>query len=247
MARRAQPLLAWPVLAWTILAWSLAAPPAAAETGYDLWLRYRPIHEPALLASYRAAATGIAVPRPSATGDLAVSELKRGLTGLLGTPTAEIAAKGGAIPDGTIVVGTPSQLADRRRPRLGGRARPPRRRGLRHPLDAHRRPPRDRDRVAGETSARSTARSTSCGCCRRASRIARSTSRERPRLAAPAAEPLGQPRRQHRARLRRPVAVDWDELPERVDPRIADYARANASIGHQRHRHQQRQRQPASR
>ena len=36
----------------------------------------------------------------------------------------------------------------------------------------------------------------------------------------------------------------WDELPGRVDPRVEDYARANASHRHQRHRDQQRQRQP---
>ena len=54
---------------------------------------------------------------------------------------------------------------------------------------------------------------------------------QRPRIELPAAEPLGQPRRLHRARLRGPLPVGVGRTARRVDPRIKDYARANASIG----------------
>ena len=58
---------------------ALAGWPAAgaAETGYDLWLRYPLVSEPARLAAYRSAVTGIVTPEPSPTGDVAVAELPR--------------------------------------------------------------------------------------------------------------------------------------------------------------------------
>ena len=57
---------------------------ARAEDGYDLWLRYPRVSEPALLAEYRAAATQIVVAGDSPTLGAARDELVRGLTGLLG-------------------------------------------------------------------------------------------------------------------------------------------------------------------
>jgi alpha-glucuronidase len=52
-----------------------------------------------------------------------------------------------------------------------------------------------------------------------------------PGCPAPRAQSLGQPRSQRRARLRRQSIWDWHKLPDYLDPRYIDYARANASLG----------------
>jgi alpha-glucuronidase len=74
-----------------------------AEDGYDLWLRYVRVTDPALLAEYRAASTQIVVAGESPTLSVARAELVRGLTGLLGG--APLVA-GSVSTDGAIVVGT---------------------------------------------------------------------------------------------------------------------------------------------
>ena len=82
------------------------APVAAAEDGYDLWLRYRPL-EQSLASRYRSALTQLVVAGDSATLRVARAELDRGLRGLLG---AEPAAADGVSRDGALVVGTPRSL-----------------------------------------------------------------------------------------------------------------------------------------
>ena len=77
---------------------------AHAETGYDLWLRYKPVE-----AQYRSqySVTLLQAPAISPTLRAAVAELNRGLSGMLGTaPPVENRA---AI-DGTLLVGTPASL-----------------------------------------------------------------------------------------------------------------------------------------
>jgi len=81
-----------------------AAPVAFAEDGYDLWLRYPPA-QGEWAQAYRAAASEIVPPRaPSPTLEIALSELSRGLGGLLGT-VPPIAAQ--PTKDGGIILGTP--------------------------------------------------------------------------------------------------------------------------------------------
>jgi alpha-glucuronidase len=82
----------------------LAAPPAFAEDGYDLWLRYRPV-EQSLRQRYAASAASLVIEGGSPTLDAARSELNRGLEGLIGrAPTsAQAVAR-----DGTILLGTPA-------------------------------------------------------------------------------------------------------------------------------------------
>jgi alpha-glucuronidase len=82
-----------------------SARPTAAEDGYELWLRYRPIADSALLAHYRASLGAIRVEGSSDTLRAAGDELRRGLAGLLGGPPLEA---GDALPDGTLLAGTPS-------------------------------------------------------------------------------------------------------------------------------------------
>lgn len=81
-----------------------ASPPATAEDGYDLWMRYRP-----LPAEWRAAdrrtVSELVAGRHSATLDVARSELVRGVRGLL-TASAPLARGPGR--DGSLIFGTPA-------------------------------------------------------------------------------------------------------------------------------------------
>jgi alpha-glucuronidase len=74
-----------------------------AETGYDLWLRYRPLADGDYVRSVRPLLTAIVPPTASPTHDVTVSELRRGLGWLLGAdvPTAP------GLRDGALVLGTP--------------------------------------------------------------------------------------------------------------------------------------------
>ena len=71
-----------------------------AETGADLWLRYRAVPD----ARYRAAVTSIVAPSGSPTGEVIAAELVRGLSGLLGAPIARVDRPAA----GAIVAGTPA-------------------------------------------------------------------------------------------------------------------------------------------
>ncbi len=55
-----------------------------AETGYELWMRYVPVQNQALLGSYRQQVNGIAVNVNSSTLRVVKNELSNGLNGLLG-------------------------------------------------------------------------------------------------------------------------------------------------------------------
>jgi len=82
---------------------------AYAEDGYDLWLRYRPV-DSQWLQSYRQATTKIVLPVSSATLQAAKDELHRGLTGLLNAePQFESSSE--VTTDGLLIVGTPKSLA----------------------------------------------------------------------------------------------------------------------------------------
>src|SRR5215510_11197577 len=76
-----------------------------AETGYDLWLRYAPLADAPERDAYRQSATAIVVESRSPTGEAIVSELQRGLHGLLGVDVARVERPSS---DGGVIVGTPS-------------------------------------------------------------------------------------------------------------------------------------------
>jgi alpha-glucuronidase len=76
-----------------------------AETGYDLWLRYPPLTDLAQRASYRRSATAIVVRQGSPTSEAIASELERGIRGLLGADAPRVDRPQS---DGAVVVGTPS-------------------------------------------------------------------------------------------------------------------------------------------
>ena len=71
-----------------------------AETGSELWLRYKPLAD----LSYRKAVTSIVVPSRSPTGEVIAAELVRGLSGLLGSPIARVER----LSPGAVIAGTPA-------------------------------------------------------------------------------------------------------------------------------------------
>ena len=81
-----------------------ASTPATAEDGYELWLRYHPV-ESQSIAPYRAAATQLVQGAASPTLDVARDELVRGLGGLLGNSPP---IRSEVTEDGAIVFGTPT-------------------------------------------------------------------------------------------------------------------------------------------
>jgi len=91
------------LLAFLLVLLSVALPVrAAAETGYDLWLRYQPV-EREWQTRYAAVATHVTAPSLSPTIDVALDELHRGLQGMLGhAPVRRETMMG----DGAIVLGT---------------------------------------------------------------------------------------------------------------------------------------------
>jgi alpha-glucuronidase len=103
-------------------------------------------------------------------------------------------------------------------------------RGLRDPRHADR---RQRAIVVASpaTAARSTARSTCCACCRRRRRSSASTCARSRAISCACSihwDNLdGSIERGYAGRS----LWKWDELPATIDPRLHDYARANASIG----------------
>ena len=86
----------------------VACSPLRAEDGYRLWLRYLPVADPVRLREYRAAITHLVVQGDSPTLNAARDELASGLAGLLGTriPIARRVTR-----DGAVVAGTPANSA----------------------------------------------------------------------------------------------------------------------------------------
>ena len=80
------------------------AEPPKGEDGYDLWLRYRPV-EAGYLAGYRAHATAV-IGGDSDTQKAAEDELTRGLDGLLAQTTPD----SGTVSDGAVVLVTPTDM-----------------------------------------------------------------------------------------------------------------------------------------
>jgi alpha-glucuronidase len=85
----------------------VASPVPAAlpdEDGYDLWLRYRPVLDPQLLAHYRAATAHIVQLSSGPLAQSIVDELERACQGMLNHRPSAAAS---VTADGTILVGLP--------------------------------------------------------------------------------------------------------------------------------------------
>jgi len=96
------------LVSWVVLCVAFSPPPArapAAEDGSDLWLRYRLVGDTARLAEYRATITQLVVPSDAPTIQATRAELVAGLRGLLGR---DIPVAGDVTRDGALIVGTPT-------------------------------------------------------------------------------------------------------------------------------------------
>ncbi|MEA3179543.1 MAG: alpha-glucuronidase [Gammaproteobacteria bacterium] len=222
-------------LALFALAAVIGTPKAHAEDGYDLWLRYRPVASDTVRAHYRQAASEI-VGRPArggsggrpsqlATLDIAQAELSRGLTGLLGAPEP---IKTQPTQNGSVILGTPQSS-----PLVAGLGLPLDRLGPEGYLI--------RSLPYAGHQVTVIAANSDVGVLYGTFHFLRliQTQRSLDRLDISAA-----PRVQHRIlnhwdNLDRSVERgfagqsiwDWHKLPDFLDPRYTDYARACASLG----------------
>ena len=193
-----------------------------AETGYDLWLRYAPVADAGRRDEYRPSATAIVVAGRSGTSDVIAAELGRGLRGLLAVdvPRAD-RPRAGAVIAGTpstsplvAALGWTDALA-----RLGDEG---------YVI---------RSATVGGFPATVIASKGEAGVLYGAFHLLRLIQTR---------QPLAQVDLAERPRLARRLLDHWDNLdgsiergyagrsfwwPDRVDARVRDYARANASIG----------------
>jgi alpha-glucuronidase len=103
--RRSFGLAPWFRAPWiVVLIVVLWTPSVHAEDGYDLWLRYHPL-APESAQAYRRFASQLIASSATPTQNAARAELQRGLGGLLGVPTA---LADNVAKDGTIIAGTPT-------------------------------------------------------------------------------------------------------------------------------------------
>ena len=203
--------------------------PPAAEDGYDLWLRYRLVSDAGRLAEYRAALTHLVVEGDSPTLRAAHDELTLGLTGLLG---ADIPSADHVRGDGALIAGTP-----RTSPLIA--ALPP-------PVADELKRTGDEGfvlravRVQGRRAI-VIAANHDIGVLYGAFALLRLIQTDRPLrdLAVVSAPRLRLRLLDHWDNLDRsvergyagPSLWDWARLPDSIDPRYRDYARANASLG----------------
>ena len=209
-----------------LLGLAAATSTARAETGYDLWLRYAPLTE-TQRAAVRPMGAAILVEGHSKSAQVVSAELRRGLRGLLGTEP-RVSAK--LETDGTIVVGTPATS-----PLVASL-------GLAAALASL--GPEGfliRSTTIGRHPATVIASAGEAGALYGAFHLLRLIQTGEPTLHLDVKE---------RPRFARRVLDHWDnldgsiergyagkslwlwsELPGRVDPRVLDYARANASLG----------------
>jgi len=204
-----------------------ASRPAAAESGYDLWLRYAPVENAQRRAEYRAAIRSLVVPTRTPTGAVIRAELQRGLGRMLGVP---VLSSEGMPDEGAVVVGTPATSAlvaglrwDKALAAVG--------------YEGY----LIRSTRIGARPAIVIASRGEAGALYGAFHLLRLLQTEQPIAALDVRQ---RPRIQRRVldhwdnldgTIERGYAGrslwKWDELPGRVDPRVHDYARANASIG----------------
>lgn len=204
-----------------------AAARARAETGHDLWLRYVALDDARLRDEARRQLVALVVPSDTPTGRATADELRRGLEGLLGraVPTwTRLQA------DGALLVGTPRTSALIASLGWGPRLRTQGESGY----------------VIRSTKVRGRAVTViasqgEVGAMYGAFHLLRLLQTGRSLASVDVAE---RPRMERRlldhwdnldGSIERGYAGrslwNWAELPARVDPRIRDYARANASIG----------------
>jgi alpha-glucuronidase len=213
-----------------LLVLALSAAPLGAglraDTGYDLWLRYRRVTDATRLAEYRRAFARVSVEGISPTARATRDELTLALRGLLDT-TVSVGAMSGGAPG--LIVGIASSPA------------------IAALLPATQRPPAGRESfvIANVQEGRRTviivAANSDVGALYGTFALLRALQMQRP---VASLETSAVPRIRRRlldhwdnlnGTIERGYAGsslwDWARLPGTLSPRYRDYARANASIG----------------
>ena len=205
----------------------LHATPVRAESGADLWLRYRPIDDAAIREGYRRFASAVVVAGDSPTTRLALAELKRGLSGLLG---GDVVVAASIDRDGVVLVGTPASS-----PEIAA---------LRWTDDLARAGEEGyvvRSAPVNGRAATIIASTTDVGALRGTFHFLRLL---QTRASITSLNIVERPRLDRRllnhwdnldGTIERGYAGaslwKWDELPGRIDPKVEQYGRANASLG----------------
>lgn len=197
---------------------------ARAEDGYDLWLRYAPA-APAAAEQYRSRTTQLVMPVPSATLAAAHAELLRGLAGLTGRAPEAVAA---ITREGAVVAGTAASSPVVARLRLDTR-----------PLGNEGYLIRS-VRVDGQAATVITA-NTDVGVLYGSFHFLRLLQtgqvidaldvRESPRVKLRVLNHWDNLDGYVERGYAGASIWDWHALPDYLDPRYTDYARANASLG----------------
>ncbi|ATC25720.1 alpha-glucuronidase [Caulobacter vibrioides] len=205
-----------------VLGLLLLAPAARAEDGYDLWLRYKPVAESARVA-YAARAAAIAPVAETPTLTVARAELERGLTGLVGQPASAPAGS----RDGVIL------LASGATPAITGLGLPLKTLGEEGYLI--------RTVTVGGKATTVIAANRDIGVLYGVFRYLSliQTGQSVDKLDITSVPKVKLRMLNHWDNLDRHVErgysgqsiFDWWRLPGHVDPRMVDYARANASLG----------------
>lgn len=219
--RRGRGLLV--AMAW-LLAGLLNIPTAMAEDGYELWLRYRPLPEPAAQV-YRTVASELVIATATPTQAAIRTELLRGLGGLLGGPPPLSDA---ITRDGAVLVGTPSSspLLARLALDFEGLGR-----------DGYLIRSVELDGRAATVIAANTDVGALYGAfhflrlLQTRQPIARLDLRESPKLQLRVLDHWDNLDRYVERGYAGASIWDWHRLPGWLDPRYTDYARANASLG----------------
>lgn len=202
----------------------LALQPVHAEDGYDLWLRYRPLAAEQR-AVYAPVTTQLVMSAPSPTLAAARDELVRGLSGLLSQPPAS----GNRVSaPGTLLVGTPQSEPQIAQLDLGLKGLPAQGYVI-------------RQRRVDAQPVIAIAANDDVGVLYGVFHFLRLLQTQQPidKLDISEASRVQLRMLNHWDNLDRSVERgyagaslwDWHKLPDYLDPRYTDYARANASLG----------------
>ncbi|MEO8313934.1 MAG: alpha-glucuronidase family glycosyl hydrolase [Pseudomonadota bacterium] len=197
---------------------------AHAEDGYDLWLRYRPLPQ-AAQRQLQSDITGIvATAQPSPLVQSAVAELSRGIAGLSGTaPTRSQTPR-----NGSLVVGTPASV-----PAIAALQLPLQQLGDEGYLLRSVRQQGRRITVIAANSDRGVLYGSFAllAHLQRGGRIDNLDVSSTPKIQLRMLDHWDNLDGHVERGYAGASLWDWWRLPEVVDPRYRDYARANASIG----------------
>jgi len=199
-------------------------PAAHAEDGYDLWLRYKPI-ESAHATAYQAHISQLVAADATPTQAVIQAELLRGLHGMLG---ATPALTNTVTQAGAVVVGTPASSPTIARLRLDTRRLGPEGYLIRSVvIDGHAATVIAANEDAGALyGAFHFLRLLQTG-----QSIATLDLRETPRVKLRLLDHWDNLDGHVERGYAGASIWDWHKLPDYLDPRYTDYARANASLG----------------